>query len=157
MRKSTWIALATALMVCLMGMPAWAADEEMRVPMGEITLQPLTSDAKRASVSFPHSAHFDFNCLECHHTWDKETPIGGCSATGCHDLAEAPKNEQGGPVQDKAVRIRYFKEAFHQSCIGCHKQIEKKNQMIQASRLPGGQKVSPTGPTGCIQCHPKEE
>jgi len=132
------------------------AEEEMCVPMGEITLEPLTTEAKRSAVIFPHAVHFDYSCRECHHKWEKEKPILGCSASGCHDLAEMPKSDEGRPVKDPAVQIRYYKNAYHQMCIGCHMQIAKKNEALQASRMPGEAKIASTGPTGCIQCHPKE-
>lgn len=66
------------------------------------------------------------------------------------------KMENGKPVKDPAMKIRYFKKAYHDMCIGCHKEIKKKNKALEASKASLGEKLAPTGPTGCNQCHPKE-
>jgi hypothetical protein len=156
MRKR--IGLFTVVVLFLSGL-IWVpvgAQEQMVVPLGEIVLRPLAPEPKRSAVAFPHAVHFDYSCRECHHTWEKDKPILGCTATGCHDLAELPRDDQGRPVRDPAVQIRYYRNAFHQSCIGCHLQISKDNEVLQATKLPGStRKPAPTGPTGCIQCHPE--
>jgi hypothetical protein len=156
MRKYSWIAAATLIFLGLVWGPVWAAEAEMCVPMGDITLEPLSANAKRTAVTFPHAAHFGYSCQRCHHTWDRTTPITGCSATGCHDMAEAPKTEEGRPVKDTILQVRYYKNAYHTMCIGCHKAINKENEKLQATRMPTDQKMADSGPTGCIQCHPKE-
>ena len=156
MRKTIgMLTAAVFVLLALIWMPV-GAQEEMIVPMGEIVIKPLVPEPRRSAVSFPHAVHFDFSCRECHHTWKKEQPILGCTATGCHDVAEVPRDAEGRPEKNPAVQIRYFKNAYHQMCIGCHLQIAKNNEVVQATRLPGGgKKLAPTGPTGCIQCHPQ--
>jgi hypothetical protein len=156
MQKSPWMLAIAALIVLGMvwGPVAAAKEDEMCLPMGNIILEPLTNQAKRASVTFPHAVHFSYSCNQCHHTWNYVEPIGSCSAAGCHDLAEAPMNEDGQPSTDPVLQTRYHKNAFHNMCIGCHLDIKRENQALEASRRPAAAPLMPTGPTGCIQCHP---
>lgn len=154
MRKSiTLIAAALILSITCSGL-IWA-QEEMCVPMGKITLKSIAAEPQRAPVEFNHNIHFGYSCQKCHHKWNQQDNIQGCSAAGCHDLAQAPKTDDGKPATDPAQQIRYYKNAYHAVCIGCHKEIKKKNKALEASQLTGDMKLAPTGPTGCIQCHPK--
>ncbi|MBT8342591.1 MAG: cytochrome c3 family protein [Desulfatitalea sp.] len=157
MEKLLWVsAMATLVIVSMVWNPVSASEEEMCVPMGEIHLTSLSADAQRAAVAFPHAAHFGYDCNSCHHKWNMRAPISGCMTAGCHDAAEAPKDKAGRPLHNADQRIKYYKEAFHQMCIGCHKTIERQNRKIEATRLPTGRQLAATGPTSCIQCHPKE-
>ena len=131
------------------------AEEEMCVPMGEITLSSLAQEAKRSEVTFPHAVHFSYACQQCHHKWNGEAPIVGCTTSGCHDLAELPTAKDGKKTIDPTEKVRYYKEAFHTSCIGCHKDIAVKNKAAEASGMALSEKLPATGPTGCNQCHPK--
>jgi hypothetical protein len=148
-----------AVVILMVSGLAWnwaaAAEEDMCVPMGEITLEPISSDPQRESVSFPHAVHFNYDCRACHHTWDNLSPIVGCTTSGCHDLAQAPRTAEGRLINDPKLQISYFKNAFHESCIGCHKQVKQINKAQEASKLAMGKKLQPAGPTGCIECHPK--
>jgi uncharacterized protein YlaI len=153
MRKS--VLLVTVVLMSMIWGTLLVADEQMCVPM-EITIEPLIEDAKRSEVAFPHAVHFSYSCQECHHKWDTKSTIVNCTTSGCHDLDKAPKTDDGRPVKDPAVSIRYYKKAYHDMCIGCHKKIKKSNKEIEASKASLGEKLSPTGPTGCNQCHPKE-
>jgi len=155
MGKRVWIlAMVTLVAASMMWNPVSAAEEEMCVPMGKITLTPLTKDAQRVAVEFPHAVHFGLSCIECHHKWDNKAPISGCSATGCHDSAEPLKDKDGQLIKDEGQQIRYFKNAYHQACIGCHKKIKTQNKKIETTKMPG-QKLAAVGPTGCNKCHPK--
>lgn len=158
MRKSLWTIAVAVLIVLGMvwGSVSAAKEDEMCVPMGKMVLEKLTKEAKRASVTFQHPVHFGISCKECHHTWNFVEPIGSCSAAGCHDLAEAPLDEEGRPSRDPLLQIRYYKNAFHNQCVGCHQDIKQRNKALEASRRPGAARFEPTGPTGCIQCHPVE-
>ena len=130
--------------------------EEMIVPMGIITLKaPDAVETKRAAVEFPHSQHMTLACNNCHHTWDGTEPIVGCLTSGCHDLDALPKKEDGKSV-DKDNAFRYYKNAFHGQCIGCHKTMKVKIQKMSGALASIDGKVPTTGPTGCIECHPKE-
>lgn len=158
MRNSKWQLAAAAFVVLglFFGL-AWAEEAQMCVPMGDIVLHSLSEKAQRAEVTFPHAVHFSYNCQQCHHKWNNEEPITGCSTAGCHDLAEAPKDENGKPSKDALQQVRYFKNAYHAMCIGCHKDIKQQNKVLEKSQIQGGVKLAATGPTGCIQCHPKAE
>lgn len=145
---------AVVLMGVLWG-SALIADDEMCVPLGDITLKTLAQEAQRSPVTFPHSLHFNYACQECHHKWDRSKAIENCTTSGCHDLAKAPVDKNGYPSTDTLLNERYFKRAFHDKCIGCHKAIKIKNKQMEASKAALGEKLAPTGPTGCHQCHPK--
>jgi Class III cytochrome C family len=144
--------------VVFMGL-AWSslliADDVMRVPLGKITLAPLAQKAQRAKVTFPHAVHFNYACQKCHHKWTGKEAIQSCTTSGCHDLDKVPVDKEGHAVRDKALLARYYKNAFHDACIGCHKAIKMKNKAMEASKASLGEKLPPTGPTGCIECHPK--
>ncbi len=157
MRKSVFgIAITLVVVSALSWSTRVSAEEDMVVPMGEIVLESIAKEAQRSAVAFPHALHFDYNCQQCHHTWDKTTPIVGCATSGCHDLAEIPKGDDGRPVSDPKIQGKYYKNAYHAMCIGCHKSIKAKNKAAEASKLAMGEKLSPTGPTGCVECHPQE-
>jgi hypothetical protein len=131
--------------------------EEMCVPMGSILLEPLEGvEAKRSAVDFYHPLHFGFACQTCHHKWeDTAKPIVGCSTTGCHDVAEAPKKSKTGAI-DKEMAARYFKTAYHNLCIGCHKEIQIQNKALEMSGRILRENLPNAGPTGCKQCHIEE-
>ncbi len=138
----------------LIGAAVAIAQDEMCVPMGDITIVPLTDKPQRSEVNFPHAVHFAYKCQECHHTWNGQELITGCSTSGCHDAAASPVDASGKPVNNPAQSIRYYKNAYHQMCIGCHKTIAAQNRKIEATRI-GSQTVLPNGPTGCKDCHPQ--
>lgn len=135
---------------------AVAADEEMCVPMGVVTLEPPASvEAKRSAVEFNHSRHFGLSCSQCHHTWEGAQPVTGCMTTGCHDLDTLPRKADTKAI-DKDLAFRYYKNAYHGQCIGCHKTMQQEIKQM-ANTLAGiDGKLPTTGPTGCIECHPKE-
>ena len=158
MQKVKLIVAAAGLIALIMGWgTAVSAEDEMCVPMGDITLSSLAPHAERADVTFPHAIHFTYNCEKCHHTWDRKTAIVSCTTSGCHDLAALPKDAEGRITRDPEIQIRYFKNAYHSLCIGCHKEIKQRNEKIETMQLANGGKVVPTGPTGCIKCHPMDE
>ncbi len=129
---------------------------EMCVPMGGITLEPPDSvAARRAAVDFPHSQHMTLRCNDCHHTWNGAEPVTGCLTSGCHDLDALPRKEDGKSV-DKAQAHRYYKNAFHGQCIGCHKTMKVNIREMAKTLASIDDKLPTTGPTGCIECHPKE-
>ena len=131
--------------------------EEVCIPLGIIPLEPPSGvDQKRAAVNFNHSVHFDYNCKTCHHTWEGDGPVLNCTTSGCHDLIKTPMKPDNGGIDDK-MAIHYFKRAYHAACIGCHKQIKEANSELEKSgKLVEGQ-LAATGPTGCVECHPRDE
>jgi hypothetical protein len=129
---------------------------QMCVPMGTIELQPPEGvEAKKAHVEFPHSVHFATDCKTCHHTWKGEENIKGCQTSGCHDVAEAPKKDSSY-LSYSDESIKYFKYAYHKSCIGCHKETKAANKKRAKSYQVVDEAMPAAGPSGCIECHPKE-
>ena len=128
------------------------ADDTLCIPMGTIILEaPDAVDAQRSEVEFPHSTHFDYSCKACHHTWDGDSPILSCSTSECHDLTESPKD--GAEAE---LAVQYYKSAFHDACIGCHKEIKIRNKELEKSFASLKTELQRTGPTGCTECHPKD-
>lgn len=83
------------------------------------------------TIPFPHSVHAGFDCAVCHHTGDVTQ---SCTSAGCHDLFV--------PVTLEERRdIRFFEKAYHDRCIGCHRDLRKAQK--------------PAGPVACIGCHPR--
>jgi predicted CXXCH cytochrome family protein len=111
-----------------------SAQEEMIT----IDHQDVFAELRRPAVDFPHSLHEDSlseaGCGACHHDVDADTGelvyLEGeeqeCSA--CHD-------------RTRAARTPALREAFHQSCTGCHRRMK--------------QDTGKTGPTTCGECHKK--
>lgn len=133
-------------------------EDEMVVPMGIIVLEPPESvEPKRSPVDFPHSTHFaSVDCRTCHHKWQGTEIIKGCTTTDCHDVTVSPtKSGEGASNPDLA--IRYYKTGYHQMCIGCHKEIKIQNKQLETSFKELQETLTTPGPTGCIECHPKEE
>jgi len=132
-------------------------ETEMIVPMGIIEIEPPDSvEAVRTPVDFPHSRHFaSVDCRTCHHKWDGSDIIAGCATTDCHDVTVSPTKSENNRLNPDLM-IKYYKSAFHKMCIGCHKEIKAQNKQLEASFKELKEKLPPSGPTGCIQCHPKE-
>jgi len=150
--QTLMISVAVVLMFGIGWVVADEAEDTLCIPMGTITLEaPAGVDAQRAEVEFPHSVHFDFNCKECHHTWDGETAILSCTASGCHDLTQVP--EEGFKPGES---VAYYKSAFQDACIGCHKSIKLRNKKLEKSMVSLEGELQRSGPTGCTGCHPKE-
>ena len=130
--------------------------EEMCIPKIIIIQPPETVAAKRNSVEFPHTSHFEFPCRKCHHTW-KGDAIVNCTTSGCHDVTVSPiKSKKKGSNKVKAMR-RYYKKAYHTLCIGCHRDIKLKNKAFEESKRKLTYKLRYHGPTSCSKCHPKEK
>ncbi len=131
-------------------------NSEMCVPMGVIELVPPESvEAKRAPVAFDHGRHFVLACNDCHHTWKGTEPVTGCMTAGCHDLEILPRKE-GSKAIDKELAFRYYKNAYHGQCIGCHKSMQLEIDQMAKTLASMDEKLPATGPTGCIECHPKD-
>ena len=159
MRKKELGLLCLIIAVILgftLGVSSLGAEDIMRVPMGIITISaPEGVEATKAAVEFPHSAHFATDCKSCHHTWQGTEQIKGCMTSGCHDAIEAPE-KSGNYLSYSDAAIKYYKYAYHQACIGCHKEIKARNRALEKSYRVVDDKMEPAGPSGCIECHPKE-
>jgi hypothetical protein len=120
---------------------------DLCIPLGNLTLSPPQGvEAKRSSVDFPHAVHFNYSCMECHHEWKGNTENLSCMTSGCHDLLKSGKNQPH----------RYYKTAFHNQCIVCHKEIKESNRKREMSKKDIQGTLPKTGPTGCTECHPKK-
>ena len=131
-------------------------EDSMCIPMGTIAIEPPDGvESKRTAVDFPHATHFNYTCSTCHHKWDRETPVLSCMTTGCHDVVVSPKKSKGHNI-DPELAVRYYKAAYHDACIGCHKEIKQQNKANENSYRSVTTPIQPSGPTGCAECHPKE-
>jgi len=131
--------------------------KEMCVPLGILTLKPDASvEKKKTDVEFDHSKHFIYDCKACHHKWEGNKQITNCTTSDCHDLFKSPPKPTKYLAYTEAG-IKYYKYAFHQKCVGCHKEIKEKRKKMEMSYQVLQAKLPRTGPTGCKECHPKEE
>ncbi len=152
--NNVWVLVLCGLMCSTLG-GAWCfageeAEGELCIPLGTIEIAaPEGATVKRTPVEFPHTLHFVFNCKECHHNWTGDEENLGCMTAGCHDLAVKPKKAK----KDKS--LKYYKDAYHNSCLACHKKLKKdsKNKELSQTLDASG---AVYGPTGCVVCHPKE-
>jgi hypothetical protein len=126
------------------------------VPVGRLALAPPVGvTPKRSAVAFPHSQHFGYTCKTCHHKWDGNSQVQSCTASKCHDQLSLP-------VKSKKTRansleaIRYYKYAFHQQCISCHREIRIHNKRLERSGKKIKAPLQWPGPTSCVGCHPRE-
>ncbi len=140
---------------CSMG----AADEtwnSISVPLRTIILEPPDNTTpKFTPVYFPHPLHFDYSCRRCHHMWDGYTEIQNCASSQCHSRTTPPGSFGINEAQGEEY-IRYYKNAYHDLCIECHKDLKTK----QAPPPEDGKKEETaekekTAPTLCFECHPK--
>ncbi len=127
-------------------------EEQLCIPF-ELTIEALEGvEAKRAPVEFSHTKHYSFSCRDCHHQWTGTAENLSCTTSECHDLAKTPKNA------DDTEKARYYKKAYHKRCIGCHKLIKSENsKLAEVVFLADKKQLAPAGPTGCIECHPKDD
>ncbi len=131
------------------------AEVEMCLPMGIIPIEPPDGvEAKRTAVEFDHGRHLVRECKECHHTWQGDTKIKSCTTSECHNLIESPGKSKKYLSYTKESII-YYKYAYHQMCISCHKEIKVKNRAIEMSAKVSQAKIQTAGPSGCVECHPK--
>jgi hypothetical protein len=161
MLKLIMAVIALFTLIIAGGLVAVANESEVTmdaiyVPVGRLVIAPPVGvTPKRSAVAFPHSRHFDYTCKTCHHKWNGHSPVQGCTASKCHDqLSSTVKDKKAldyGPVA-----IRYYKYAFHQQCIGCHREIKIHNEKLERSRRKLEESLQRSGPTGCVGCHPRE-
>ncbi len=130
------------------------SDGALCVPMGNFTIDP-PADIKplRASVNFPHTRHFIYNCKRCHHKWNGVQPVKTCRTSGCHEQATPTEK----PLKDGSYTdtgMKYYKYAYHNQCRGCHQEIRLQKEEM-AKSIQTVEHLPEAGPTGCIECHPK--
>lgn len=162
----------SAIVICLVGFfllsSAWVIagpfieeiDEEdsLCFPVGLFSIgAPDGVEMTRTAVDFPHSRHLTYSCQTCHHKWEYHAILDNCTASGCHDLTEAPENAlKDGKYTDEG--IRYYKYAYHEMCRDCHRDINAKNrELVKKAKFTGEPiELIRSGPVGCIECHPDE-
>ena len=154
-------ALLCVLMVTLFSGGSWVSAKKtmdaIHLPVGILTVSaPRGVTPLRSPVTFPHSLHFDYSCKTCHHTWDGLTPVKNCATSGCHDQVVLRKDKEG-KVASSTPEIRYFRDAYHQNCITCHKRLDIKRRQLEKSGSVLKNPLPRTGPTGCIGCHPRNQ
>ena len=143
------------------GLAAFAEETEMTmdaifVPVGRLALAPPVGvTPKRSAVSFPHSRHFGYTCKTCHHKWDGNSQVQSCTTSKCHDQLSLPVKSKKA-MDYRPETIRYYKYAFHQQCISCHREIKTRNEKLERSRKRIKETLQWPGPTGCVDCHPRE-
>ena len=81
-------------------------------------------ESRPGVVLFSHGIHKDILCASCHHGAEVNTIIPACR--NCH--------------QKSTGKIKHAKEAFHETCIGCHLKDKKKNIKTGPAKL-------------CSKCH----
>ena len=147
---------ALILMMLPLGPSAFAEDtmDALTLPVGTLTISaPRGVAAVRSPVAFPHSRHFDYTCKTCHHHWDGFSRVKSCTASGCHDRTVSKRDKSAASrTRDK----RYYKTAYHMSCIACHKKLSREREALEKRSAVLEQPLPNTGPTGCVGCHPKE-
>ena len=101
---------------------AGTAEDTLCIPLGMILIEaPDAVEPKKTPVEFPHADHFGYTCRTCHHTWQGDAQLLSCTTSGCHDLTEFPEKTDSAQ-SDAETAVKYFKTAYHQKCIGCHKE-----------------------------------
>jgi hypothetical protein len=125
------------------------------VPVGRLALGPPVGVAsKRTAVAFPHSRHFGYTCKTCHHKWDGNSQVQSCTASKCHDqLSFSVRYKR--ELDYRTEPIRYYKNAFHQQCISCHREIKIHNEKLERSKKKIKKPLQWPGPTSCVGCHPR--
>ena len=117
----------------------------------------ITMDSKvfpkhtKGLVTFNHKKHnvdYKIACTECHHmfkdgknVWKEGDEVKKCDA--CHSEAKAPTGANAPKLSKEEKIKKYYYDAIHQNCKGCHADLKKKDP------------AKPV-PTKCTECHPKE-
>jgi hypothetical protein len=157
MKKIFVLGMIFIVVLCFAGISgSFGNESELCVPMGVIVISPPEKvEPKNAPVDFHHSKHFMYECRQCHHKWDGTTANLSCGTSNCHDLGTNPKAE--GKQEKLPMAYRYFKNAYHNQCIGCHKANKQNNLKLELSKKTLKSNLKNPGPTGCVECHPRQK
>ncbi len=124
-----------------------------------IILKPIAGEGKYQdrTVTLTHKKHYEeynIGCGDCHHD-ENGKPLSDLKigddvqeCIECHSKpGEVPKDEKMKWRKERVPRkeqqkmsLEYHAEAFHENCIECHKDFNKKNKTKAA-------------PQACTQCH----
>ncbi|GAB6037302.1 hypothetical protein JCM15519_18610 [Fundidesulfovibrio butyratiphilus] len=137
MRKSLFVLLASAALLCAFGLTSlWAVEP----PKDMVIQAPAGLTATKSPVKFAHAGpgHKALDCKTCHHNWDGKSDKGlKCSDKGCHDNIDMTKKAE----------VNNFYSAFHKgtspnSCLGCHRKAKAEGK---------------NAPIACNACHPVKQ
>jgi hypothetical protein len=132
-RSFFWLSLAAVL---LLTAPLQA---EMQPPSKPLKLAYFPKKV----VMYPHSAHSQFKCIQCHHEPDADGNPQKCSTPGCHDVFS--KKEKGPESFYQLAHARTKETPM--SCLACHKAQAKAMKLDRNAKK---------ALTGCARskCHP---
>mgnify|MGYP001066700617 CR=1 FL=1 len=128
-----------------------------------IIFKPIAGEGKYQdrTVTFTHKKHIEEHkvaCGECHHD-ENGKPLTDLKmgddvqkCIECHTKpGEVPKDvkmewrkKKVKRSEQKTLSLEYHAEAFHENCVDCHKDHNRKNKTKAA-------------PQACTQCHEKSE
>ena len=149
MKKRSWIMAAAAVLGVVFLVAVVYATQQ--VP------DTITMDSKifpkhtKGLVIFHHKKHIEdykIPCTDCHHVykdgknvWKEGDEVQKCDA--CHSEAKAPTGANAPKLSKQEKIKKYYYNAIHENCKGCHAELKKKNP-------------ASTAPTTCSGCHPKK-
>lgn len=119
--KKSRLAVALSTLVLVATVFAFGTVVNAKGPVQGDPKDPIVLKVKKGDVTFSHAKHKAQACAKCHH---KEKD--GKKEVACHECHKAQKEGNTPKAKD----------AFHDSCKGCHKKDKK-------------------GPTKCNDCHKK--
>ncbi|OQY02446.1 MAG: cytochrome C [Desulfobacteraceae bacterium 4572_130] len=108
---------------------------------------------KKGIVTFSHKKHstdYKAECGECHHDKDGK-PLNdlkmGDDVQRCIECHKETKKKKDEKISKKEKIKKYYENAIHANCKGCHKDHNKEK---------GYKKENPkAAPVSCKTCHPK--
>ncbi|MFH1155701.1 MAG: cytochrome c3 family protein [Pseudomonadota bacterium] len=107
---------------------------------------------KKTLVEFSHKKHVDAykaTCGDCHHDAAGKaiTPKAGDDVKRCVECHTGIEKVKGEKLSKEDAVKKYYYDAIHANCVGCHKESNIKN---------GDPKGKGPAPTSCTDCHPKK-
>lgn len=110
--------LFMALMACTFASLALAAAGDAP---DELVIDNFKAPTNNISVTFNHSPHAQYECKDCHHTWDPACgdPPRPCSFSGCHDVMD--KKDKSATSYYKIIHDMRPKEL--NTCVSCHREL----------------------------------
>ena len=135
MTRKLLICTCAAIFLCLAGFSV--ADNGP----ADMILQATKDKAKKPKPAvFPHKAHQDkLSCAECHHSAKDGAQVAYVEGQEIQKCETCHYKGSGMPE-----KLETFKDAAHQNCRECHKQVVKDNPDLKEKFK------------GCLPCHPKD-
>ncbi len=151
-KRSLLIAAAVVMATLFMAAGIYAASAPDVIQMQN----PGFKKHSKGIVVFHHHKHvaeYGATCGNCHHD-DSGQPLtdlkDGDDVNGCGEChSEFGKISKADKKLKKKEKVaKYYREALHENCIGCHKDHNKKNKLRRNDPK--------AAPTSCKDCHPKK-